>query len=52
VLPTKTALNEQRKTDWMQFESLGDFLLAPDDDAETIEGRQAPVRVILTAYEA
>jgi len=45
---TKTTLREQRKTDWMTFESLADFL-DPDDDTKTIEGHPAPVREILVA---
>lgn len=43
-----TTVNEQRSTDWMQFESLSDFL-DPDDSARTIEGYPAPIRAILTA---
>ncbi|MHC4882458.1 MAG: tRNA 5-methoxyuridine(34)/uridine 5-oxyacetic acid(34) synthase CmoB [Planctomycetota bacterium] len=45
---TKTTLTEQRKTDWMTFESLDNFL-DPHDDAKTVEGYPAPVRAILTA---
>lgn len=45
---TATTCNEQRATDWMQFESLSDFL-DPDDSTRTIEGYPAPVRAILTA---
>lgn len=43
-----TTVNEQRSTDWMQFESLSDFL-DPDDPSRTIEGYPAPIRAILTA---
>ncbi|WP_105104271.1 tRNA 5-methoxyuridine(34)/uridine 5-oxyacetic acid(34) synthase CmoB [Microbulbifer pacificus] len=43
-----TRLEEQRKTDWMQFESLVDFL-DPDDHSRTIEGHPAPLRATLTA---
>jgi len=43
-----TTVDEQRSTDWMQFESLSDFL-DPDDSARTIEGYPAPIRAILTA---
>jgi tRNA (mo5U34)-methyltransferase len=46
---TKTTLAEQRKTDWMTFESLDDFL-DPNDDTKTIEGYPAPVRAILLAH--
>ncbi|MCL4144231.1 UNVERIFIED_CONTAM: hypothetical protein GTU68_066939 [Idotea baltica] len=41
-------LDEQRRTDWMQFESLGDFL-DPENPELTIEGFAAPLRVILKA---
>lgn len=45
-----TSLQEQRKTDWMTFESLEDFL-DPDDQSKTIEGYPAPRRatIICTA---
>ncbi len=43
-----TTLNEQRKTEWMKFESLADFL-DKDDRAKTIEGYPAPQRVIVVA---
>ncbi len=45
---TRTTPEEQRKTDWMTFESLTDFL-DPDDPVRTIEGYPAPVRAILLA---
>jgi tRNA (mo5U34)-methyltransferase len=45
---TKTTLIEQRKTDWMTFESLDDFL-DPTDNTKTIEGYPAPVRAIIAA---
>ena len=45
---TKTTATEQRKTDWMTYESLDDFL-DPADDTKTIEGHPAPVRAILLA---
>ena len=48
---TKTTSNEQRKTDWMTYESLDDFL-DPNDDTKTIEGYPAPVRAILIARKA
>ena len=47
----KTTSNEQRKTDWMTYESLADFL-DPNDDTKTIEGHPAPVRAILIAQKA
>ncbi len=43
-----TELEEQRKTDWMENESLIDFL-DPNDTSKTIEGYPAPLRAILTA---
>ena len=39
---------EQRKTDWMTFESLGDFL-DPGDPSRTVEGYPAPVRAVFLA---
>jgi tRNA (mo5U34)-methyltransferase len=45
---TRTTPAEQRKTDWMTFESLTDFL-DPEDPTRTIEGYPAPVRAILLA---
>ena len=47
---TKTTSNEQRKTDWMTFESLDDFL-NPHDETKTIEGHPAPVRAITLAQK-
>jgi tRNA (mo5U34)-methyltransferase len=44
----RTSCEEQRSTDWMQFESLADFL-DPDDAEQTIEGHPAPLRAIFTA---
>lgn len=43
-----TSLKEQRRTDWMTFESLVDFL-DPDDRTKTIEGYPAPVRATFIA---
>lgn len=43
-----TLLAEQRKTAWMQNESLADFL-DPKDATRTIEGHPAPRRAILLA---
>lgn len=45
---TPTSLGEQRSTEWMQWESLADFL-DPDDGERTIEGHPAPLRAIFTA---
>ncbi len=39
--------NEQRKTDWMTFESYSDFVKA-DDPTQTVEGYPAPLRVFLS----
>ena len=47
---TKTTIAEQRCTDWMQFESLVDFL-DKEDDTKTIEGYPAPIRALLLAYK-
>ncbi|MCP3944598.1 MAG: tRNA 5-methoxyuridine(34)/uridine 5-oxyacetic acid(34) synthase CmoB [Desulfobacteraceae bacterium] len=44
----KTCLGEQRKTDWIQTESLKDFL-DPKDHNRTIEGYPAPVRAVFIA---
>ncbi|MCY4044423.1 MAG: tRNA 5-methoxyuridine(34)/uridine 5-oxyacetic acid(34) synthase CmoB [Cellvibrionales bacterium] len=44
----QTSLNEQRKTDWMTFQSLEDFL-DPSDKNKTLEGYPAPKRVIILA---
>lgn len=45
---TPTTPEEQRKTEWMTFESLSDFLDS-NDPTRTIEGYPAPVRAILLA---
>lgn len=45
---SRTTVEEQRRTEWMRFESLADFL-DPDDQSKTIEGRPAPTRAILLA---
>ncbi len=44
----QTSIEEQRKTEWMEFESLEDFL-DPDDHDKTIEGYPAPTRVVVIA---
>ncbi len=43
-----TSLNEQRRTDWMTFESLADYL-DPTDSTKTIEGYPAPMRGVFIA---
>ncbi len=43
-----TDASEQRKTPFMPFESLSDFL-DPNDAAKTIEGYPTPVRVVISA---
>lgn len=43
-----TALDEQRKTEWIDTESLQDFL-DPEDNSKTIEGYPAPKRAIFIA---
>lgn len=44
----QTSLDEQRKTDWIDTESLEDFL-DPNDPSKTIEGYPAPLRAIFIA---
>ena len=44
----QTSIAEQRRTDWMQFHSLEQFL-DPEDRNKTIEGHPAPVRAVLLA---
>jgi len=43
-----TSTDEQRSTDWMQFESLPNFL-DPNDRSKTIEGYTAPMRAVMLA---
>ncbi|EWH11024.1 tRNA mo(5)U34 methyltransferase [Catenovulum agarivorans DS-2] len=45
---TVTTLDEQRKTQWMENESLADFL-DPADRSKTIEGYPAPIRAVIIA---
>jgi len=45
---TRTTSEEQRKTDWMTYESLTDFL-DPNNPARTVEGLPAPTRAIFLA---
>jgi tRNA (mo5U34)-methyltransferase len=52
VLETrKTDLNEQRKTEWINTQSLEDFL-DPGDPDKTVEGYPAPKRVYIKAFKA
>ena len=44
-----TTLNEQRKTPWVNTESLSDFLDS-SDNTKTIEGYPAPVRAVIIAH--
>jgi len=46
----KTDLNEQRKTEWIDHQSLEHFL-DPNDHTKTIEGYPAPQRVYLKAIK-
>lgn len=46
VSPTTT--DEQRRTKWMHFESLADYL-DPDDHTKSVEGHPAPLRAVLHA---
>lgn len=51
VLETmKTGHHEQRKTEWIDTQSLEDFL-DPDDDTKTVEGYPAPKRVYIKAIK-
>jgi tRNA (mo5U34)-methyltransferase len=43
-----TTTREQRRTDWMQFQSLSDFL-DPQDPGKTVEGYPAPLRAVCLA---
>ena len=45
---TVTSTDEQRKTEWMQFQSLADYL-DPTDHTKTIEGYPAPMRATVIA---
>ena len=45
---THTNHEEQRRTEWMCFESLADFIDL-NDESKTIEGHPAPLRAIFTA---
>ena len=45
---SQTTVAEQRATDWMRFQSLGDFL-DPDNPDLTCEGLPAPRRAVLLA---
>jgi tRNA (mo5U34)-methyltransferase len=43
---TTTTVEEQRKTEWMEGESLNDFL-DPTDSSKTVEGYDAPKRIYI-----
>lgn len=45
---SRTTSEEQRRTDWMTFESLSDFL-DPTDSNRTIEGYPSPSRAVIIA---
>lgn len=47
---TQTSTEEQRSTDWMQFQSLSDFL-DPEDRNKTVEGHPAPKRATIVARQ-
>ena len=47
----RTSTKEQRRTDWMTFESLADYL-DPHDPLKTIEGHPAPLRATFVATRA
>ena len=46
-----TTVEEQRSTEWMQFDSLSTFL-DPQDNSKTIEGYPAPRRAVVIAESA
>ncbi len=48
VNTNRTSLEEQRRTDWMTYESLANYL-DPKDLNKTIEGYPAPLRAIFVA---
>lgn len=48
VSPTTT--DEQRRTAWMHFESLADYL-DPNDPSKTVEGHPAPIRAVFSARQ-
>ena len=45
---SRTTFNEQRKTPWVNTESLSDFLDS-SDNTKTVEGYPAPVRAVIIA---
>jgi len=47
---TATSIIEQRRTDWMTFESLPEAL-DPNDCTRTVEGHPAPVRATFVAHK-
>lgn len=48
---SRTTTQEQRRTEWMTFESLADFL-DPSDPSKTLEGYPAPTRALLIAQRS
>lgn len=48
---TATTVQEQRRTDWMRFQSLADFL-DPENTRLTVEGHPAPRRALVIANTA
>jgi tRNA (mo5U34)-methyltransferase len=44
----QTSIEEQRRTDWMAFDSLENFL-DPNNHNKTIEGYPAPMRAVVIA---
>ena len=47
---TRTTIEEQRSTTWMQFESLAESL-DPENSTKTIEGHPAPIRAMIIAVK-
>ena len=47
---TRTTIEEQRSTTWMQFESLAESL-DPENSTKTVEGHPAPIRAVIIAVK-
>jgi len=47
---TRTTIEEQRSTTWMQFESLVESL-DPENSTKTVEGHPAPIRAVIIAVK-
>lgn len=47
----ETSTDEQRATNWMDYQSLADFL-DPNDTSKTVEGYQRPTRAVMIAKKS